>query len=251
MSVSARRERKHRTRSDEGDLPARKRGRPPRLSREHVVESVLDLIDREPAEAVTIARIAAEIDASPAALYRHFENLDDLLDSVVAGVLVDVDVDRDVNAPWERQLEDWMRALRAQLLRVPAVLTLIGRTGRTSPAWLNASSVLIGILERAGLDAAPLAVTYLWILETTTGLVLQEAVLPVSDQLANARASRDALRDDAAARFDAIAPALEATDGDRFFSFVVQQAISVVSMQRNESARDSPPAPRRPDVEDD
>jgi AcrR family transcriptional regulator len=202
-----------------------------------VVESVLDLIDREPGEAVTIARAAAEVGASPAALYRHFENLDDLLDSVVASVLADVDAGLDVDAPWERQLGDWMRALRAQLLRVPAVLTLIGRTGRTSPSWLNASSVLLEILDRAGLAGDPLAVTYLWILETTTGLVLQEAALPVSDQLANARASTNALSDDAAARFGAVSPALEAIDGDRFFSFVVEQAISVVSSQRSESAR--------------
>jgi AcrR family transcriptional regulator len=197
-----------------------------------VVDSVLGLIDREPAEAVTIARVAAEVGAAPGALYRHFENLDDILDSVVASVLADVAAAPNIDTPWERQLEEWMQTLRAQLLRVPAVLSLIGRTGRTSPAWLNASSVLLEILDRAGLVGDSLAITYLWILETTTGLILQEAALPVSDQLANAHTSRGELHDAAAERFDAVSPALAAIDGDRFFSFVVQQAISTVALRR-------------------
>jgi hypothetical protein len=47
-----------------------------------------------------------------------------------------------------------MTSLRNHLLRYPAVLPLIGRRGRTSPAWLDAASVLIEILERAGLSGA-------------------------------------------------------------------------------------------------
>ena len=233
MTAAARKKKARGTRTDVEAAPARRRGRPPRLSRESVVESVLGLIDRDPGEAVTIARVAAEVGASPAALYRHFENLDDLLDSVVAGVLADVDAELDLDAPWEQQLESWMHALRAQLLRVPAVLTLIGRTGRTSPAWLNASSVLLEILERAGLAGDSLAFTYLWLLETTTGLVLQEAALPVADQLANARASMDQLHDTAAARFRAVSPDLESIDGDRFFSFAVRRAISAVALRES------------------
>lgn len=232
MSAAARRKSARLKRADAEAPLARRRGRPPRLSRERVVDSVLGLIAREPAVAVTIARVAAEVGASPAALYRHFENLDDLLDSVLASVLADVAAEPEIDTPWERQLGEWMRTLRAQLLRVPAVLSLIGRTGRTSPAWLNASSVLLEILERAGLKGDSLAITYLWILETTTGLILQEAALPVSDQLANARASKEELHDVAAARFDAVSSALETIDGDRFFSFVVQQAISAVSLRR-------------------
>lgn len=232
MSAVARKRRTRLRRADVEASPPRRRGRPPRLSRERIVDSVLGLIDREPAEAVTIARVAAEVGASPGALYRHFENLDDLLDSVVASVLADVAADPKIDTPWERQLEEWMHTLRAQLLRVPALLSLIGRTGRTSPAWLNASSVLLEILERAGLAGDSLAITYLWILETTTGLILQEAALPVSDQLANARASKEELHDAAAARFNAVSSALETIDGDRLFSFVVQQAISAVSLRK-------------------
>ena len=69
------------------------------------------------------------------------------------------------------QIRDWMTALRNHLLRYPAVLTLIGRRGRTSPAWLNVAAVQIGILKGAGLRGAQLARAHLWVTETTIGIV--------------------------------------------------------------------------------
>ena len=81
----------------------RRRGRPPRLSRELVVDAVLGMLEREPDEPVTLARIAREVDAVPAALYRHFEGLDDLLDSVLTRVLEDIELGLDERAPWEDQ----------------------------------------------------------------------------------------------------------------------------------------------------
>ena len=67
-----------------------------------------------------------------------------------------------------------MTSLRAQLLRSPAVLPLIGRRGRTSPAWLDAVAAPITILEHAGLHGAALARAHLWLTELTSALVMQE-----------------------------------------------------------------------------
>jgi AcrR family transcriptional regulator len=218
--------------------PPRRRGRPARLSRPLIVEAVLALLDREPNEALTIARIAREVEAVPAALYRHFESLDELLDSVLARVLETSQSGIDESASWPDQLGTWMRGLRSHLLRYPAVLTLIGRSGRTSPAWLEASSALVGILDRAGLSGRDLATSYLWILETTVGLVMQEAALPLPEQIANARASRNELSETARTRFGSIVHEVESIDGDEFFSFVVEQAIAIVELRLGAAARD-------------
>ena len=126
----------------------RRRGRPARLSREAIVEAALALLERAPHDPLTIARIAAEVDAVPAALYRHFASLDELLDGVLGRVLGDVELAIRRRAPWPEQIRDWMTSLRDHLLRYPAVLPLIGRRGRTSPAWLDAARVQIEILER-------------------------------------------------------------------------------------------------------
>jgi AcrR family transcriptional regulator len=216
----------------------RPRGRPARLSRDRIVDAVLAMLEQTPGEALTAARIAREVEAVPAALYRHFDSLDDLLDHVLARVLATSERGMEAEGSWEAQLESWMHGLRRHLLQYPAVIALIGRSGRTSPAWLDASSTLVEILERAGLTGHDLAGTYLWILETTVGLIMQEAVLPLPQQIANARASRHELSEHARARFSAIAPELERLDGDTFFSFAVAQATALIAMKRADSGSD-------------
>jgi len=211
--------------------PSRGRGRPARLSRQLVVDVVVALLEREPNEVPTIARIAREVEAVPAALYRHFDSLDDILDGVLARVLEASQSGLEHGASWKEQLASWMHDLRSHLLQYPAVLPLIGRSGRTSPAWLEASSALVEILERAGLSGRDLATSYLWILETTVGLVMQEAALPLSEQIESARASQHELSDAARARFAPIAHEFERIDADDFFSFVVEQATAIVALR--------------------
>jgi len=175
-----------------------------------------------------VARIAAAVDAVPAALYRHFASLDELLDGVLGQVLGGVELEIRRRAPWPEQIRDWMTSLRAHLLRYPAVLPLIGRRGRTSPAWLDAASVQIGILERAGLSGAELARTHLWITETTMGVVMQEASLALPEQIENAHASLAEMSDEGRARYAPVMPHLARLDGDTFFAFVADRTIAAL-----------------------
>lgn len=211
--------------------PPRKRGRPARLSRDLLVDTALGLLDDEPRVLPTIARIAEEVGAVPAALYRHFDGQDDLFDSVLARVLSASGVDVDATGTWETQLASWMHGLRRHLLKYPAVIALIGRPGRTSPAWLDASSALVEILARAGLEGRELALSYLWILETTVGLVWQEASMPLSDQIANAAASRRELSELSRARFKPIEAEVARLDGEVFFAFAIERTTSTIRLR--------------------
>lgn len=209
-------------------LPSAKRGRPPRLSSESILEAALALLERAPREPLSVARIAAEVDAVPGALYRHFPSLDDLLDGVLARVLAGVQIRVRPRAAWPGQIRDWMTSLRRELLRYPAVLALIGRRGRTSPAWLDAVAASIPILERAGLRGAKLARTHLWLTETTTALVLQETSLSLAEQLSGARA---ALREMSPGGRAALAPLLaqlDDLDADEMFEFVADRTIAAL-----------------------
>jgi TetR/AcrR family transcriptional regulator, tetracycline repressor protein len=200
-------------------------GRPARLSRDAIVEAALALLERTPHEPLTIGRIAAQVDAVPAALYRHFASLDDLLDAVLAAVLGTVEPEIRARAAWREQVRDWMTSLRDHLLRYPAVLPLIGRRGRTSPAWLDAVSVLVQILERTGLRGAALARAHLWILETTMGLVIQEASLALPEQIEAARRGLVGMTDAGRTRLAPLVPHLGRLDGDAFFTFVVDRTL--------------------------
>jgi AcrR family transcriptional regulator len=203
-------------------------GRPARLSREAILDAARALLEREPREPLSAARIAAEVGAVPAALYRHFASLDELIDGVLGKVLGAVELDIRRRAAWPEQIRDWMTSLRDHLLRYPAVLPLIGRRGRTSPAWLDVAAVQIGILERAGLSGAQLARAHLWIIETTLGVVMQEASLSLPDQIENARASLGEMSAEGRAHLAPLVRHFAKLDGDAFFAFVADRTIAAL-----------------------
>jgi AcrR family transcriptional regulator len=207
---------------------APRRGRPARLSRDSILDAALVLLERDGHELPTLARIAEQVNAVPAALYRHFEDGDDLLDGVLSKVLGAVELEIRSRARWPQQVRDWMTSLRAHLLRFPAVLPLIGRGGRTSPAWLDAVAVLIAILERAGLRSSALARTHLWITETTIALVIQEASMALPDQIRGARASLAEMSPQGRASLAPLIPHLVALRGDELFEFIADRTIAAL-----------------------
>jgi AcrR family transcriptional regulator len=207
---------------------ARRPGRPPRLSREAIVSAALEVLEREPDAPLTVARIADEVGAVPAALYRHFASLDELLDDVLGRVLGGVELAMRRRAAWPQQVRDWMTCVRTHLLRYPAALRIIGRRGRTSPSWLDVVASLIEVLERAGLSGASLARAQLWVTEVTMGLVLQEASLALPEQIAGARASLAEMSGTGRARLAPLMSYLTRLDGDAFFTFAADLTITAL-----------------------
>ena len=203
-------------------------GRPARLSRPVILDAALALLEREPSEPLGVARIAEAVGAVPAALYRHFASLDELLDGVLGRVLGAVELDIRREAPWPEQIRDWMTSLRAHLLRYPAVVPLIGRRGRTSPAWLDAAAAQIAILERAGLAGAELARAHLWLTETAIAVVIQEASLALPEQIEGARASLAEMSEAGRRHLAPLIPHLAAIDADTLFAFVADRTVAAL-----------------------
>jgi AcrR family transcriptional regulator len=210
-------------------VPRGRVGRPARLSRDSILDAGVALLDRTPREALTVARIAAEVDAVPAALYRHFASVDELLDGVLERVLGGVELGIRRKARWPAQLRDWMTSLRSHLLRYPAILTLIGRRGRTSPAWLDVAAAQIRILQTAGLRGAQLARAHLWVTETTIGIVMQEASLSLPDQIRGARASLSEMSGSGRASLLPLMPHLADLDANAWFEFVVDRTVAALA----------------------
>ena len=207
----------------------RGRGRPARLSREAIVEAGLALLERAPDEPLTLLRVARQVDAVPAALYRHVGSLDELLDGVLARVFEGVRFEIRRRASWRAQVRDWMRCVRGHLLRYPGVVRLIGRRGRPSPAWIEVSNALIELLQGAGLRGAPLARAYLWVAETTMGVVVNEATLPFEEQIEAARNALAEMSPEARRRHAAATAPLAAMDGEDFFELVVDRTIAAIA----------------------
>jgi AcrR family transcriptional regulator len=192
------------------------------------VTAALGLLERESETPLTAARIADEAGAVPAALYRHFTDLDDLLDAVLGRVLGGVELAIRRRAAWPEQVRDWMTSVRRHLLHYPAAIRIIGRRGRTSPSWLDVVASLIEILERVGLSGAALARTQLWVTEVTVGLVMQEASLALPEQIAGARASLAEMSDAGRGRLAPLVPHLARLRADAFFAFAADRTITAL-----------------------
>src|SRR5690606_33707533 len=145
-----------------------------------------------------------------------------LFDAVLARILSDHELAFDAEHSWQDQLTAWMNGLRTHLLRYPVIFSMIGRSEWLSPSWLDAASPVVEILVRAGLEGRTLASAYLWIFETTIGLVWQEAIIPLDEQVKSARASGHALSPAARVRFAPIMPHVQSYAGAQLFEFAIE-----------------------------
>jgi len=94
--------------------------RPRTLSRELIIDAALRVGDREGAKAMSMRRIAGELDCDPMALYRHFDDRTALLDEVADRALAGV-ADPDPRKPWADRITDVMRGIRAAALAHPGI----------------------------------------------------------------------------------------------------------------------------------
>src|SRR5689334_11994052 len=87
---------------------AARRGRPPRASREQIVDAAVALLREAPAEPLTMARVAHAVGLTPMALYRHFKDRDELMDDVVGRILMERNAAIPREGPWQDQLRAWV-----------------------------------------------------------------------------------------------------------------------------------------------
>lgn len=95
------------------------RGPKPRLSPAEIVDCAIDMLDRDGRAALNLRALAQELEISTMALYRYFENKDELLDAIVAGAVREVTLDPEL--AWDARLAHAFDELYAALHRHPAV----------------------------------------------------------------------------------------------------------------------------------
>lgn len=125
----------------------------PGLDRERILAAGLDIADREGIDALTMRRLAAELDVEAASLYRYVESKDDLLNGVTDLVFSQVHVPPPDDRPWDRRLRMYLDAVRDTLRAHPNVLPEVARR-----PIMNASTLVImeqGLGELIDLGIAP------------------------------------------------------------------------------------------------
>src|SRR5690348_13962939 len=151
-------------------LTARRRGRPPRVSRGQIVLAAIELLRDEPDEHLTMARVAARVGVSPMALYRHFQDRDELVDEVVGHLLAERNAAIPRDGTWQVQLRAWILGGLEFLVPCAQVVHVVFAGGTTR--WLHDAATLARILELAGFHDDELAELQLWIAMSVGGYVM-------------------------------------------------------------------------------
>ena len=145
-----------------------------RLTRARIVETGLALLAERGADGLNMRALADALGTAPMSLYRHVRSKEDLLKAIVAMVLERHDFALPARGPWTERVSAWMHALRAQLLRSPAVVSILMQHGHYAPALLRATNVLLRLLREAGFDGPDAVRASREIMWSTLGFVSAE-----------------------------------------------------------------------------
>ena len=130
--------------------PARRRGRPPRITREQIVRAARDA-GGEP----RMADVARALDVAPGALYHHVRDRDELLELVAAQVLEETAFDDwtpGAGASWQEYVRAYAVAFRSALLANPGALRYVRLTTAATAGRLEQMERFVGVLRGAGFD---------------------------------------------------------------------------------------------------
>lgn len=122
-----------------------------RLNRDRVLQAAVSLADRVGIEALSMRRLAQELDVVPMALYKHVANKEELLDGMVEVIVGEID-------PPVREAE-WKSAVRLRVLSARRALqrhpwarqAIESRTTKT-PTVLDYMETFIGMFRAGGLS---------------------------------------------------------------------------------------------------
>jgi AcrR family transcriptional regulator len=135
--------------------PAGRTARAPRrapLTREQIVETALAVLDREGLDALSMRRLATELDTGAAALYRHVSGKDELLDLLLDRVIGELEVPDPDPARWTEQVKEVARDVRAGILRHRDVVRVSMGRFPMGPNGLRFIERLLAVLRAGGLS---------------------------------------------------------------------------------------------------
>jgi AcrR family transcriptional regulator len=155
------------------------------LTRERVLETAVRRADEGGIEALSMRKLGQEVGVEAMALYHHFANKDDLIDSMVDLVFGEIGLPPS-GGNWQNAMRQRAIAVRDALLRHPWAIGLMESRRRPGPANLRHHDAVIGSLRAGGFDIAMAAHAYSLLDSYIYGFALTKMNLPfeTSDDVA-------------------------------------------------------------------
>ena len=196
------------------------------LSEDVIVDAALAITRTEGLDAVTMRRVAAELDTGAASLYVYVRNRDELLRAMMDRVAGTVPRVAPKPERWREQVHDLMRSFREALEAHPGLASVLTGEPPTTENALAGAESLLGILLAGGIASqdAAWAVDILMLIVTATTTeadIRQAAGNTVDDDVFRIRDTFAALPPTRFPLLVAHAPELVAGAGDERFHFAI------------------------------
>lgn len=146
-----------------------------------MVESALELIDRDGLGALSMRRLGAALGVEGMALYTHVRDKDDLLDAVAVRVLDELELDFDRTRPWQERIRRTALAWAGLQARHPRAFPLVYRPGTATDAPREVAEEMFDALRTAGFGPRETALAYQTIVNLLDGALLSRGATTDAD----------------------------------------------------------------------
>ena len=131
-------------------MARRSQSQPSGLSRERILEVALELADQEGIDALSMRRLAQELDVWPMSVYRYFQDKDALLDAMAADRIEQLP-EPPAGAGWREQTHALLEEVARRLEASPGLAARLPHAFLTDDA-LRLPEAGLGILLDAGFE---------------------------------------------------------------------------------------------------
>ncbi|MBP2327525.1 AcrR family transcriptional regulator [Kibdelosporangium banguiense] len=144
------------------------------LDRETVVRTGLQVLDDVGLEALTLRKIASELNVQPPALYWHFKNKQDLIDEMATTLLTDHVQPVPAGQPWDEFAATYGTGLRQMLLRYRDGAKMFAGTFLTDTSVYQQQEASLRLMVNAGFTLEDAGQVFWTIHSYTIGFVIEE-----------------------------------------------------------------------------
>jgi AcrR family transcriptional regulator len=151
------------------------------LSRGRILRTALRIVDEEGLEALSMRRIAGELNATPMALYNHVPNKDALLSGVVGLLLDEIDLSLLDPSDPPAALKLGYGAFRKAVLHHPNILPIMCRKGDWTPDSMRPVELALSLLCSMGFSEEEAVQAHWALTGMTLGHVMWQMMSPLFD----------------------------------------------------------------------
>ncbi len=149
----------------------------PRIQREQVIKTALDLLNEDGLEGLTLRKLALALKIQAPSLYWHFASKQALIDGMADALVQDVALHLDDAQSWEERIRQVAGELRQALLRHRDGARVFAGTYVVTDNVLRTSEAFISAFVQAGADARLAATSSFSVTYYVLGFVMEEQAL--------------------------------------------------------------------------